>query len=154
MKNNKGFTLIELIVVIVVLGILSVVAVPQFVDFAGDARKSTIAGTNGAIKSAVALTHSKALIEGLKAQEVATVNDVDIRYGYPDSTETGIVAALDISGEFTYNVVDQDNLAIVAEGYTYQEAANVADACQIIYTRAIAKGDKPVVVSETDGCIN
>ena len=38
MRNQKGFTLIELIIVIVVLGILAVTAAPQFFNFSGDAR--------------------------------------------------------------------------------------------------------------------
>lgn len=38
MKNKKGFTLIELIVVIAILGILSLFLVPSFMGYAEDAK--------------------------------------------------------------------------------------------------------------------
>ncbi len=37
MKKNKGFTLIELVVVIVILGILAVTAAPKFLGISRDA---------------------------------------------------------------------------------------------------------------------
>lgn len=39
LKNKKGFTLIELIVVIAILGILALFLVPQFMGYSQDAKK-------------------------------------------------------------------------------------------------------------------
>ena len=38
-RSQKGFTIIELVVVIVILGILAAVAFPKFNDLSGDARR-------------------------------------------------------------------------------------------------------------------
>ena len=38
LKNEKGFTLIEIIAVLVILGILSAVAVPKYMDLQNEAR--------------------------------------------------------------------------------------------------------------------
>lgn len=51
MRNQKGFTLIELIMVIVILGILAAVVVPKFFDFTTDAHKSSVQSVIGTIKS-------------------------------------------------------------------------------------------------------
>lgn len=44
MKNKKGFTLIELIVVIAILGILALFLVPSFMGYARDAKVQVLKG--------------------------------------------------------------------------------------------------------------
>lgn len=62
--KNKGFTLIELIVVMVILGILAATAAPKFINLQSDARIAALSGLSGAIKSANNLFRSKAMVQG------------------------------------------------------------------------------------------
>ena len=53
-KRNKGFTLVELVIVITVLGILAAVAAPKFFDFTGDSKLAACRGALGGVRAAVA----------------------------------------------------------------------------------------------------
>lgn len=58
MKNQNGFTLIELVIVIVLLGVLSAIAVPRFVNLEDDAQRSARNATAAAITSAMNINYA------------------------------------------------------------------------------------------------
>jgi len=66
LKNQKGFTLIELIVIIVIIGILAAVAIPTYVDLTTQAQDGTARGILGGLRSANSLLYA-ARITGVAA---------------------------------------------------------------------------------------
>lgn len=72
--NEKGFTLIELVMVMLLLSILAAVAIPNFQDMRADARNSAVKGALGGVRSAVAIARATiALKEDVAAPVYPTV---------------------------------------------------------------------------------
>ncbi|BDM65622.1 hypothetical protein NFHSH190041_30740 [Shewanella sp. NFH-SH190041] len=89
MKKNRGFTLIELVVVIIILGILAVTAVPKFLNFKEDAIAATYSGYMAALKDGMKLAKSRWYLDG--KQSPVEINGVQMYFtskGVPKAVGT------------------------------------------------------------------
>jgi len=97
-KAQKGFTLIELVVVITILGILAAFAFPRFAALEVEARIASTEAFAGSIRSGTALAHSMFLVNGGGAVTMEG-QAIVMQGGYPDGTINGITATMqDITG--------------------------------------------------------
>ncbi len=63
--NQKGFTLIELVIIIVVLGILAAVAIPRYQDITSEAKEASARAALGALRSGITIFYAnKAVTTG------------------------------------------------------------------------------------------
>ncbi|RUO49122.1 pilus assembly FimT family protein [Pseudidiomarina donghaiensis] len=174
MKTQKGFTLIELIIVIVVLGILAVTAAPQFFNFSSDARVSTLEGLRGSMNGAADLVFGKAAIAGVEGDAndgattpaYITVDSIEVVYGYPAATAAGITAALNITPadwQIAYTAATGDP-GDTATSVRFAPAGTIptadfsaadhttVDECYVEYTDVDDAGDRPTITVVTTGC--
>ncbi len=62
-RAQKGFTLIELVLVITILGILAVAALPNFIDISQNAQDSARFGVVGSVREGISLQRAQDLVQ-------------------------------------------------------------------------------------------
>lgn len=155
MNEQKGFTLIELVVVIVILGILAVTAAPKFIDLQDDARTATLNAVKASMQSASSLLYSKSLIKGNETTATAvdvfvTVNGVDVgtNFGYPVADYSGAAVGSWVN---LLEVDAADFTAVVVGGeLIYYPTGNTppianTEACTVVYKQAADATTPPVI---------
>ncbi len=104
-KMEKGFTLIELVIIIVVLGILASVAIPKYKNIVAESREAACQGALGSLRSGVSIYYANAAVTtgtavwppmdslatvGVVMEHTLPGNPYQLETNAPDSIVTGV----------------------------------------------------------------
>ena len=146
LKQTRGFTLIELVVVIVILGILAATAAPKFIDLTGDAKKSIVQGVQGALNSAADLAHAKALVESKTASSGQSI--------IVDGETINLINGWPTNGKID-DLVNLEDITIGTSGSfaTFQYTGSDPGMCLVYYNNDTqSTEERPTIKIIDDGC--
>ena len=150
-RFQKGFTIIELVLVIVILAILAAFAIPKFIDLAGTARSLTVQSLQGTVRSAANLVHADSIAQGNTNTNTTDTVEVsgqviELAYGYPQNGATNIGAVVTDTDGFIFNEGATDTWVKISNN-----GAQLTN-CQVSYVQSTGPNQSPAINIRTDGC--
>jgi MSHA pilin protein MshA len=138
---QRGFTLIELVVVIIILGILAAFAVPRFMGLDQQARIASVNSLVGTLRSASAMAHGVWLAQGAPAAPI-TIDGQVITFtnGYPNAASIGSLLA---AGTTSANGL-AGTFATPAAGTFQLNGAPTPANCEVTYVAALANAEPTI----------
>jgi prepilin-type N-terminal cleavage/methylation domain-containing protein len=112
MKNNKGFTLVELMVVILIVGILAAVAIPLMQGRIDKAKWSEANATAGTIRTAIRAYAAETSIATAQALATKTMDDATTQaaLGFSSTDLDGTYFEADC---YTITSVNDSGIAVI-----------------------------------------
>ncbi len=134
-KNNKGFTLVELIIVIAVMAVLTVVAAPQYLKYVENSRVGTDENALGEIAHIAEIE-----FVGYSVDNVVTTDTVTFAVEIDDEGVVEFVAG-------STNSADEDLIDVIEEAFgdykfksnTYRGTETTDNSVTFTITKATGK---------------